>query len=206
MRQLTASVAIAAALVLVGCSDSATDPQESTLSRSEAVQLAAVIGVTGSDLVDLQAAGGVGSRASSGPRLATLQQDLDISGPCPLGGEIDFDGSLEVEFDQPTNTGSIDAEFVVTHHGCEVQTEEGRFTLDGRPNLVFGAEFAWAAGQQTAPLRLTSTGNVDWARESGESGSCAVSLVSITDLLAQRRTVEGSFCGFDVSEELTWAM
>src|SRR5688500_10940326 len=198
------AITFAADLLLAGCVG-ADIPEPSDLTREEAVQLAALVGVTGADRIE---AGWTSesrspSGGASGLRLATLRQDLDISGPCPLGGNVGLEGEVEIE--AVNHSGSIEAAFVVTHDDCKVNTDEGPITLDGRPSLTFTGAFAWANDQQSQPPRLTSSGNVAWARGSGGAGTCEVDLVSVTDFIARRRTVDGTFCGFEIEEELTWA-
>jgi hypothetical protein len=203
MRHFLATTFVAAA-VLAGCAEGATDPEPTELTRQEAIQLAALVGVTGADR--MEAGWTSNSRSTSGEisafRPATLRQDLDISGPCPLGGNVGLEGEVEVEAEN--HTGSIEAAFIVTHDDCKVNTDEGPITLDGRPSLAFTGAFAWANDQQSQPLRLTSSGNVAWARDSGAAGTCQVDLISVTDFIARRRTVDGTFCGFEIQEELTW--
>src|SRR5688500_2233142 len=48
MRQFLATT-FAAAVVLSGCAKDATNPEPSELTRAEAIQLAALVGVTGAD-------------------------------------------------------------------------------------------------------------------------------------------------------------
>src|SRR5690606_22622869 len=107
--------------------------------------------------------------------------------------------------DEETRSGSLDTEARMVHRDCGVRIEDGALTLDGSPELTLGAEFAWSGGEQTSPLRVTHGGSVDWRRDSGEAGTCEVSLVAVTDLLARRRTVQGTVCGFGIDQEIDWS-
>lgn len=206
MRPLTASAALAAALVLAGCSEGATDPQ-SGLTRQEAAELAALVTATSADLLDVEnnTRPFSASRSSAEAAGGTFHQVVSVTAPCPKGGSVKVAGDVDVSLDGESNSGSIDAQAVLTHQGCGVDTEHGEIVLDGKPNLTFGAGFAWAAGAQTEPLRVSHEGGVSWERDTGDSGTCDVDLVAVTDFLARKRTIEGTFCGFSIQEELTWA-
>lgn len=205
MRSILRLTTLAGAVALAACSDAATDPDGSGLTRAEALRLAAEIGATSSDALGVPAASVSGSsRSAAAAEPFDIDRTLSVEAPCPLGGTVSIDGTLALSWDGATESGSVDAEATMVHDDCGVRVEGGTLTLDGRPDLTVASEFAWAHGEQTLPLRVTHAGSVAWARDSGEAGTCEVSLVAVTDLVARRRTVEGTLCGFRVDEETTW--
>lgn len=193
--------------VAAGCSDGATGPDAGGLTREEAVQLATGISETSSDALGVPSASNSTAASLSvapGDPLSVSRR-IDVEAPCPLGGTVAIEGTFDFSVDGETQSGSLETEATMVHRDCGVRLEEGSLTLNGEPDLTVASEFAWAGGEQTTPLRVTQAGSIAWARDTGETGTCEVSLVAVTDLVARRRTVEGTFCGFRVAEETTWS-
>ncbi len=206
MRIVLRPTAVAVLFVAGACSEGATGPNPAALSREEAVQLAARIAATSSDVLGSASVSRAPAFSLADTEPSGFSRRIRLQAPCTLGGTVDFDATFSFSVDTAAGSGSLETEATMIHRDCGLRLEEGSITLNGDPDLTASAEYAWTGGEQTQPLRVTQAGRVAWARDTGETGACAVNLVAVTDFVARRRTVEGTFCGIRIDDEITWTV
>lgn len=203
MKLRRASV-LALAVCLAAC-ESSTEPGDE-LSSSEAGALAAAI-------LDLTLDAGVSESApaprATGPATApvTFDYDVQVEGPCPLGGTMDVDLQVAGSFDSATQQGQLDLDVDAEHHGCKVKAEDTDqiFTLDGAPGIR--AEFHLVSKpDQSYTLSGRYDGDVDWASD-GRSGTCRFDLqfsgaVSATTGAGAAK-LTGTACGVSIDYDVS---
>lgn len=204
MRSILRLTTLAGAVLASACSDGATAPDASRLSRAEAIQLATRLSETTSDKLGMPSTSASASASLSRAEADPIDVTRSFEVPCELGGVVTIDSRFAFSADEETQSGSLEAEATVVHRDCAVSLEKGSVVLNGDPGLSVASHFSWANEAQEQPLRVTQAGRLGWARDSGETGTCEVELVAVTDLDARRRTVEGTLCGFRIDEETTW--
>jgi hypothetical protein len=87
---------------------------------------------------------------------------------------------------------------------CAYNHQGITITIDGDPQLEFGAHLAVLNNAPNGPYTANIDGAFNWNTSDGRSGHCDVTYMEITDFAAQERTREGSVCGHSVRETLTW--
>jgi len=192
---------LAGAVLMAACSSDTTGPK-SSLTRDEALSVAA--SVAGS----LEQA-----PAASMPRVGDMPfaaephsftQDVEVTSPCPFGGTANVQWHMSVTADNTTGAFTLDATGTHAPAGCKVQHDSTTITVDGNPSLTFEAHMAFLNNQPTAPIVVKLNGGFNWSADDGRSGSCSINYQETTDLVAKTRVREGSVCGHTVSETITW--
>lgn len=202
MKSNVRAIALAAMLALVGCGDDGVSP--GALSQEEAAELASA--VFSQSLAEALAVD-VGSPAQTagGPQLATYSETVEVSGPCPLGGQVALTGAVDGETDDATGAGTIDFTLTIAHAACVVQGEQGtQFTLTGNPSIVLDLSMT-TDGQEGFTLSGSMNGLVDYAIDGGDSGSCQFAYGFSGESTASGFAFQttGSVCGVDVSRTVT---
>lgn len=196
---------MAAAVLLAACGDTgASLVGLERLSEAESEALAAQFAVLGFNSVDDQVPAGspAGVAGALGVPI-TISSTFSVSHPCPVGGSIAVDGSVEGNFETDTRAAEVDIETTTVHQSCQFDAEDVRVTVDGNPNLVTTVHLAAiddvATGLQTASLR----GGFSWVTADGREGACSIDVQSVVDPAAMTQTTSGTICGhqFSVTEE-----
>lgn len=200
MRSPIRHVTLAAVVVLAACGDDSVSP--STLTEAEAEELAgAIFSQSLGQALTIQP---VPAQTSEGPSAVTFSETVDVTAPCPMGGQVSISGSIEGETDDQTGAGQIDFDMSVVHASCVVQGEQGtQFTLTGDPSLGFAFTMT-TDGEQNASFSGSISGGIDWATEDKE-GTCSIGF----DLSGESSPTgfsfqtAGTICGADVSRTVT---
>lgn len=211
-----ACAALLTALAAGACGDGGTGPAAgASLSAGEASDLAASMDGTGNQVVGTQtgqldvspttppvtASGSAGSLSadvlSSSTTFHTLRD-------CRLGGTLTVDGQVDHSFDTGTGTLTADFQATVTHDGCVLPARGHRITVTGDPDLQLQAHRQRVNGLPSGLQTLSLRGAFTWEKADGTSGSCQVDLEGQLDPDAHTRTIDGTFCGHEVHESLTW--
>lgn len=192
------SAALAAAVLgLSACSGDGTGPGgDATLAAHEIAQLnQAILGVS----AGVRTRDGA-SRSTAPSALGTGDVTFRFADtrPCEAGGRVGVDGTMDIAWDDAAGTGELFAAFAVEHAACGHRLEGGDvITVTGDPDIdvTLSAETG-PDGIQSVIIR--ETGAFAWSRD-GASGRCTVDVTASLDPVTAVATVQGSFCGVDVS-------
>jgi hypothetical protein len=187
----------------IACAD-ATAP-EARLTAAEVAAIAAQLDLLGSDAVDDRTSGAPAGDGAMGDVAITL----DVTVPCPLGGTLHLAGTHELALDMEARQLSAYTEAAATSVGCGIEAESGGVFVDGV--LAYGAEhdLLWEPVHYTG-LRHHQ-GELDWRRETGESGVCVVDITVTAEYQTDgaqatgSRQVVGTFCNHAVDRTLQWS-
>jgi hypothetical protein len=134
---------------------------------------------------------------------------FDESGPCEGGGSVALAGSLNVEFDEQSEEGSLNFEYTLTPAACVVTAENGKvFTLTGDPNIEADGELELSATGLAGSLNYN--GKFEWSADDGRSGVCGIDLsaeyefAEVGEGSAGSISVEGEVCGVSVNRSLDY--
>ena len=195
--------AIAALLILAGCSD---DPMGSTgdkLTRSEAMVIAASVESSGSSAAAPQGSrAAVENEVNSPPTTINLQQDVSI--PCPSSGRIAAKLDLSLVLDAEARSVELDAEGSLAHNNCGFPHEGVILTVNGDPDIDFAIHSAISGAQLSGTATSSAKGAFKWTASDGRSGRCIIDIETITNLVTKKRTTEGQVCDFTIDETVSW--
>jgi hypothetical protein len=195
------SALVLALFGLAACNDDATMPGSGSLSREEAIMIAAA--VTG-NVETTSANTPVGAQNGVYFDPITFNQQLQASHPCPRGGTATLRWDATLVIDTAQHTIELDVEGAHTPAACAFMHEGTTITIDGDPRLDFDAHLALANHVPSEPYTANIDGAFTWSASDGRSGRCTVAYQEVTDFAARQRTREGSVCGHTVQETLTW--
>ncbi len=125
--------------------------------------------------------------------------------PCPLGGEVTFEG---IPIGSAV-TQTIELDITVTPRACRLSSRGLTFTLDGSPNLREQGVITIVGFFERVDVDIEITGSVDWELDD-RSGTCTVNLVldgetvpSVTDPAPTLTgSLAGTMCGVSVDLNL----
>ncbi|HEX8694570.1 MAG TPA: hypothetical protein VF746_19255 [Longimicrobium sp.] len=210
LRKTLVPGALAAALALAAaaCDQSATAPDEG-LSPAEAQALAAEIGAQ-----DAAMLGSFGTPSFSlspeeaGGALAaaiTTTTTFTRTRACPLGGSVTLAGTITDTRDRETRSGSHTFNATRTENACVFQGRRDgvTITVNGNPNTAITASHSVTNGVRGVGT-ATKKGSFAWSRSTGQSGTCAIDLVSTWDPATHTYTLKGTFCNQTVDVTRTW--
>jgi len=199
------------------CGDNATGPAGgASLSAAEASDLAASMDGTGNEVVGTQtgrldAAPGTPPVTASSGSAGSIAADVLSSSTtfhterdCRLGGTLTVDGQVSHSLDTDTHTLTADFQGTYAHDRCVLRVRGHRITVTGNPSLTLEAHRQRVNGLPSGLQTLSLSGAFTWEKADGTSGSCDVDVQGQLDPDAHTRTVDGTFCGHDVHESLTW--
>lgn len=200
MKNAIRLLTCAAVFGLAACEDTMV-PGE--LSETDAEELASVI--MASMFSNSGGVPGAGA-AANGPQLVPFEfmSDIEVTAPCPLGGEVAIDGSATIAGDTETEETSVSYEVTHTHNACVAEGAYGnQFTVTGSPNLSF--DFVAEIEGMTVSWDGSVSGGVMWAVD-GMEGTCNVSYEfsgSATGEQDVSANVTGTVCGYSIQQSLT---
>lgn len=125
--------------------------------------------------------------------------------PCPVGGQILFEGTRSRTWDSETLEGSADLSMTKTHEACAREVRDVVITLNGDPNIAIEAHHAWNAEGPTGLQTLSIHGAFTWSTDDGREGACTVDIEASFDPETMTRTVVGTFCDRTWEETTTWS-
>ena len=190
----------------VACSDSTGLKGASTISQADANQLATdfdgVASFSSNDFgpgvsfsVSTDGTSGAAAAVTTAP--VPIDTKFTVTRQCPRGGQVVFDGKVTGTADRVAHNLTLDADATRTDTNCAFDTRDGVLTLNGNPNLTYGAHINIVnfvpVGLQTA----THKGSFTWSRTGG-SGTCDVDITRTYDPSTKTLTIKGSFCGHNI--------
>jgi len=203
MRQLSRRALAGActlAVTLAACSDT-TGTSGDQLTAEESAWLAMTLGS--------QTSAAAGTRASiSAAEGAAAESSvpspfsfaLDLTVPCPLGGNAKVAATMAGTVDQATHSLTADLTGSLAPAACVVRSERGvSFTLTGTPALTSASHVAFTNGQPTGEHTASLQGGFSWSASDGRTGTCTVDYTARANYGTNQATVNGSFCGSTVS-------
>lgn len=198
----TITGAVCAVLVLSGCSDAA-GPSGDHLSRSEALVLASDLTVRSEQTTTASSSRSSSLGTNADP--TTITHELELTHPCPRGGQLKQSWKATATLDLPTGSLELDLAGQQEHVDCAYQHEGVTITVDGDPDIDFSAHAALSNHQPTGEHTFEVSGAFKWSSSDGRSGTCPVTLNAVTDWAAKKKTVEGDVCGHTIKETTTWS-
>jgi hypothetical protein len=189
--------------VFTACNDAA-GPGDS-LSSEEALAVTAQVLASGESVTSSINATASAGDQSTAAAPTTFTHTYQSSHPCPSGGHVAFDLTVEGSFDPEAHAFEVDVEGSQTHDDCAFPHNSLVITVDGNPDIDFIARAAANNGQPSEPYTANVSGGFRWSTSDGRTGTCTVTIASVTDFAAKRRTVEGNVCGHTVNEVTTWS-
>ena len=204
MRKHAGFLTLVAAATLAACGDgpvSVGDP----LTDAEAAALGeAVFASAMSNTASPQPA------VVGGPQAVpvSVDQDVELTGPCELGGTVDIDGSVSYQADTETEAFSLDYTVTMVHHDCVAMAESNEqvFTLNGADDVTF--QFSMSSTGESFELDGGMEGNVAWESD-GRSGQCYIEVAFSGDASQIGTEPEGAFtfegeiCGNTIEQNVT---
>ena len=198
MRRL-ATLALFASLLLTGaCSDS-DEPigpvPDADLTLAEAAALAGLF-----------AGEAIGSTAGQVPNGAAavagapvpFDLALSVTAPCPLGGEVAFQGSVVGELDVEAESLSVTFTASQVHASCTVDAEGTTVTVSGNPGLNLTSHLTVAGNPPEGTHTATLTGGFTWSSADGREGDCDIDVSTTVDVGTETGSASGTVCGHSV--------
>lgn len=193
---------LAAALVIGACDDDATGPSGDPLSRDEALFIATQVLASGELTTSSPEAATGDFAVGMVPR--SISQDLQITHPCPAGGQVVLSWSADVSWDDETGDLTLDVAGSQDHDACAFTRQAVTFTVNGDPDISLDAHLEIDNHQPVGEHTLNIQGGFRWSSSDDRAGSCPINVEAITNFATQTRTIEGEVCGHTVSETLAW--
>lgn len=188
-----APLAAFALLALSACGDDdhPVEPGESGLTQQQTV----AVFNSFMDVSNKVLSGEVSSRAAPGAISAAMApQPFELTGPCPLGGNLSFQGAFTDDVDN-NGTGTSAFDLTETPNGCKANSSLGQLTFDGDPNLQVSYALDWKDHNPTL-FRWTMKGAL---RFSGAlAGSCTADLSYTLDYGTKKSSMSGKMCGHEL--------
>lgn len=198
------TIAVLTLITLAGCSEGATDPDSSGLSRSEALAIAGQITDAGRSAPGAvpSTATAAGSVTAAGDPTTVRSENHSIH-PCPISGQI----SLVFVATAFVDTGALTLGIAgdLTHNACAFDEDGVTLTVWGDPALSFEAGLSVHDGQQVEPYTASARGALRWEASDGRSGRCEIDVVTITDFAARTSLTEGTVCDHEVRRTTSWS-
>jgi len=203
-RKLLLPGALAAAVVLAACDQSATDA--GALSQLSAEDVRALASETGDqDGAFMDGFGGPSfNRSAAGPQFATtVTTTFTRTRTCPKGGSVKLEGTHTLTTDPPTRTGSASFNATRTENACAFDRGDNTITITGNPNTQLTSNQSWSNGVRGVRT-ATKKGSFTWSRSDGKSGTCNVDVTATWDPATHTLRVQGTFCNRTVDVTRTW--
>ena len=193
---------LAAGVFSLGACQSATAPGE-TLSPADAQFLAEALDVGGSGILDgLFLSGGPAAAPASVPGSSTTTITFERTRTCQEGGTLVVAGSLTRVWDGEAESYDVEGSGTKTRTDCAFARGDVVITVDGSGEWTHERHYVQ---REPAGVWVTTwVGSFDWAKSTGESGSCSYDLTRTVDTAANSVTLVGSFCGNVVDRSRTW--
>ena len=200
-------LACSAGLILaIAACDSSTG-LSANISQADANKLAAdmdAVSTLGTSDFGLGASFSVGvdgSGAASTTTLAptTFNNTFDVTKPCPKGGTVEIEGTINGTGDRTTHSLTVDANATRTDTDCAFEARNGgTITVNGNPNIAYTGHLNIVNGAFVGLQTQKHEGSFKWARTGG-SGTCDVDVTSSFDPATHTVTVTGNFCGHTIN-------
>jgi hypothetical protein len=182
-------------LHLLGCADSEDPaaPEVSELSAAEAALLAGMLAGNALGSTDGPVAGG-----TAGPASVPFDFGVNVTLPCPLGGEVTLQGEMAGDIDPEAETLVFTVTASQVHSSCAMDAQGVTVSITGNPGLEFWSELSASGDPPEGTQAATLTGGFDWETSDERSGTCAVDLSMTRDFGLKAGNASGTFCGHTV--------
>ena len=200
MKRLGPDALLASLFLSGACADSENpttlpDPlPEGGLSLVEATVLAELF--TGEALGSTEGQLPGGAAAAAGAPVP-FDLELAVTTPCPLGGEVAFQGSVAGELD--VESGSLSVTFTASqvHASCAVDADGTTVTVSGNPGLNLTSQLTVAGDPPQGTQTATLTGGFTWSASDGREGACDIDVSTTVDVGSETGTgsASGTVCG-----------
>jgi hypothetical protein len=152
------------------------------------------------------AVGGVNASAHrmaplDGPQMVDIDvsQDISVSAPCNVGGEISLNGSVVGTVNDETFASDLEMEIGVQFDACGIESEPNTISVDGEidfySHIVINEGGFSAEGSQEGGFSFTTSDE--------RSGSCAIKIdfdATYTEGSSVQSSLTGSVCGRSAAE------
>lgn len=194
-RRPLALVLGAALLSAAACSDS-TGPN-GTLTAEETSELALQMGTVFAGDLASPAASVSADGASFSVVPAPFSLLVDVTVPCPRGGNSRLTVTLSGTIDEATESvnANADGRHRPSNCGLDVHGKTIRISGDLRSEAHVEAVNGVPVGTHTAAL----VGTFEWRAEDGRRGTCSVSYNASANHRTNVAVVNGNFCGSTIS-------
>jgi len=128
-----------------------------------------------------------------------VDQGVDVSTPCNLGGEISVNGSLGGTVDDETFASDLEMDVGVQFDACVIAAEQNTVSVDGE--IQFESHFVLNEAAFSADG--SQVGGFEFTTSDGRTGSCAIDIdfsASLTEGTSAQSTVSGTVCGRSASQ------
>ena len=192
--------ALVLAVAIGACSGDSTGPAGDTLTDAEFDAMVEALAAVGSFDFGMGATAFAASPALSEGmehRLAaeTISFTFEESVPCPDGGTVDVEGSMNGDFDSVTGAGTASVAITQTHRSCAGTAQQSgkSFVFNGDPYVSTQMTFTVDENEDLVSLSGSQIGGIRWAVDDKE-GRCGMDVTySITG--AQTATPSISIAG-----------
>jgi len=202
-RRSTCLLALSVAF-LAGCGNEATE-LEDQLTQEDSQFLADLIDATAMSMFD-DVFGSTNDGPSGAPSLThapvVWTRTFARSRSCHDGGTLTIAGTGPTAWDGEAVTYDVESSGTKTRVDCAHTREDVVITLNG--NAAWTHERHHLDHAPTGTWITTYIGGWDWAKSTGESGSCFYDL-TVTIVTAENTwTMTGTFCGDEIDRSRTW--
>jgi len=149
---------------------------------------------------------GVGTSASrvapqDGIQMAeiTVDQSVNVSAGCDLGGEISLSGSVEGTVDDETFASNLEMGIGVQFDACVIPSDQNTVSVDG--DIQFDSHVVIDEGSFS--VDGSQLGGFEFTTNDGRIGSCAIDIdfsASLSEGTSAQSSVTGTVCGRSASQ------
>lgn len=197
MKRFSSLVLFASLFVLAACADSddpagVPDPVAGlNMTAVEAAALAEVFAGEAFGSIMGQVPEGGGAAAAPVP----FDVQVSVTAPCPLGGEVAFQGAVEGELDLEAESISVSFTASQIHASCAVDVEGVTVTVSGNPGLNLSSQLNVAGNPPQGTHSATLTGGFTWSAADGREGTCDIDVSTTMDVGTETGSASGTICG-----------
>ena len=193
---------VASSLLFTAC-ESGTEPVPQ-LEDADAELLSAEADAMLSGLLNDLFGATAAASTVEGPALASFVTtwSFERTRTCRAGGSATLTGEGSRERDSDAGTLDHEASGTKVRDGCGFVRGDVTITVDGSGEWTHERHFLDRA--PTSTWITTWVGEFDWAKSTGQSGSCSHDLTATIDTEANTRTLVGTHCGREIDRSRTW--
>lgn len=128
-----------------------------------------------------------------------VNQSVNISTDCNLGGEISLSGSVEGTVDDETFASNLEMGIGIQFDACIIASEENTVSVDG--DIQFDSHVVISEGAFS--VDGSQVGGFDFTTNDGRIGSCAIDIdfsASLSEGTSAQSSVTGTVCGRSASQ------
>jgi len=128
-----------------------------------------------------------------------VNQSVNVSTDCNLGGEISLSGSVEGTVDDETFASNLEMGIGIQFDACIIASEENTVSVDG--DIQFDSHIVINEGAFS--VDGSQVGGFDFTTNDGRIGSCAIDIdfsASFSEGTSAQSSVTGTVCGRSASQ------